>query len=109
MSGPSCRSCARSVEAEHGHTRLTVGEITAAIGANERTLRRAFLDRFGVPPKTYLTTVRLHGVRKGLRHRDRTTTVIDVANRWGFWHMGDFAMNYRRVFGELPSETVKTR
>jgi len=95
--------------ADHGHAPLTVGEISAAIGANERTLRRAFLDRFGVPPKSYLTMVRLHGARRDLRRRAPGTAVIDVANRWGFWHMGDFARNYRRVFGELPSETTKTQ
>ena len=35
------------------------------------------------------------------------TSVTDAANRWGFWHMGDFAMNYRRMFDELPSDTLK--
>jgi len=95
--------------ADNAHTPLTVGEISAAIGANERTLRRAFLDRVAVPPKTYLTTVRLHGARRDLRRRGPETPVTDVANRWGFWHMGDFAMNYRRVFGELPSETQRTQ
>jgi AraC family ethanolamine operon transcriptional activator len=27
------------------------------------------------------------------------------ANNWGFWHMDRFAADYRRQFGELPSET----
>ena len=31
--------------------------------------------------------------------------IIDAASRWGFWHMGQFAADYRRKFGELPSET----
>jgi len=25
--------------------------------------------------------------------------------RWGFWHFGHFAQDYRRLFGELPSQT----
>jgi len=33
--------------------------------------------------------------------------VADVANRHGFWHMGQFAKDYRKTFGELPSETLK--
>ena len=32
----------------------------------------------------------------------------NVAHRWGFWHMGQFARDYRRLFGELPSETRDT-
>jgi AraC family ethanolamine operon transcriptional activator len=93
--------------AEHACSPLTVGEISASIGANERTLRRAFLDRFGVPPKTYLAAVRLDGVRRDLRRSDPESSVIDVANRWSFWHMGDLAMKYRQAFGELPSATLR--
>ena len=36
-----------------------------------------------------------------------TTRVTDVANEWGFWHLGQFAADYRRHFGELPSETFE--
>jgi AraC family ethanolamine operon transcriptional activator len=77
--------------------------------AETRAKSESAKHRFDVSPKTYLTTVRLHGARKDLRRRPPKTTVTDVANRWGFWHMGDFAMNYRRVFGELPSESPRTR
>ncbi len=33
--------------------------------------------------------------------------IADIANRYGFWHMGQFAADYRRMFAELPSETWK--
>ena len=32
--------------------------------------------------------------------------VANVANRWGFWHLGQFAADYREQFGELPSHTL---
>jgi len=32
--------------------------------------------------------------------------VAEIANAWGFWHMGQFARDYRFMFGELPSETL---
>ncbi|UCG61547.1 MAG: helix-turn-helix domain-containing protein [Candidatus Zixiibacteriota bacterium] len=35
------------------------------------------------------------------------TTIADVANHWGFWHMGQFSADYRRLFGELPLETLR--
>jgi len=89
---------------------LTVRDLSRAVGASERTLRYAFTERYGVPPKAYLKVVRLHGVRRALRSADpRTTRVADTANRWGFWHMGDFAADYRRLFGELPSKTLARR
>jgi hypothetical protein len=35
--------------------------------------------------------------------------VSDVANSWGFWHMGQFAADYRAMFGELSSSTLNRR
>ena len=35
------------------------------------------------------------------------TRIADVANEWGFWHMGQLAADYRRHFGENPSETLR--
>lgn len=34
-------------------------------------------------------------------------SVTDVAVRWGFFHLGRFAQQYRERFGVLPSETVR--
>jgi len=47
----------------------------------------------------------LSWVRRELRWAGHGTTIGDVANRWGFWHMGKFAADYRAYFGELPSAT----
>jgi AraC family ethanolamine operon transcriptional activator len=82
-----------------------VSELCRVAGASERTLRYAFQDRFGMSPKSYLQAVRLNGVRRELRKR-QATTISDAANRWGFWHMGQFAADYHGLFGELPSQTV---
>lgn len=84
-----------------------VVDLCRASGASQRTLRRAFTEHLGVPPKTYLRARRLNGVYRDLRRGDpRDVCVADVANGWGFWHMGQFAADYRRLFGELPSKTL---
>jgi AraC family ethanolamine operon transcriptional activator len=31
--------------------------------------------------------------------------VQEIAQRWGFWHTGELAASYQRLFGELPSQT----
>jgi AraC family ethanolamine operon transcriptional activator len=85
----------------------SVADLCRATGAGERTLRRAFLEHYGVSPRDYLKAWRLSGVRRALREADPTEVrVSDVANHWGFWHLGQFAADYRRVFGELPSATL---
>ena len=86
---------------------LSVQELCQLAGASERTLQYAFLERFGVSPKTYLQSLRLNRVRRELWSADPSLVrVLDVANSWGFWHMGQFASDYRRLFGELPSKTL---
>jgi len=86
---------------------LSVKELCRISGASERTLQYAFLERFSVSPKAYLQSVRFNKVRRELRNGDpHSTRVTDIANDWGFWHMGQFAADYRRYFGELPSKTL---
>ena len=84
----------------------TVRDICRASGASYRTLNYAFVERFGVAPKQYLQAVRLEGARKDLRRFGPRSAIADIANTWGFWHLGQFAADYRRQFGELPSETL---
>ena len=35
------------------------------------------------------------------------TTVTEVAMHFGFFHLGQFARDYRQAFQELPSETLR--
>ncbi len=87
----------------------TVSRICAAVGVSLRTLDRAFNSRLGQGPKASVLAVRLRGARRELLAADPTIEVREAANRWGFWHLGDFAMKYRQEFGELPSRTLATR
>jgi AraC-like DNA-binding protein len=34
-------------------------------------------------------------------------TVTEVAERWGFGHLGNFSGSYRKRFGESPSQTLR--
>ncbi len=85
----------------------SVAELSRESGASVRTLRRGFQERFGVSPKAYLLAQRLNGARRDLRSATQSQIITDVANSWGFWHMGQFAADYRNMFGELPSQTLR--
>jgi len=86
---------------------LSVSELCATFQIPERTLQRLFLTNYGVSPKQFILSIRLNKVRKELlQGRTCDTSVGNVMNDWGFWHMGHFAQIYRRQFGELPSETL---
>ena len=88
-------------------SQLNPAELYAHAGVSERTLQYAFLERVGLTPGAFLKARRLAAVRSALRRaRDEDALVTDVASRFGFWHTGQFARDYRRAFGELPSETL---
>lgn len=83
-------------------------DICSRVGASPRKLGYCFRDVLGLSPALYLKTVRLNAARRELSRADGAVPVVyDVAARWGFWHFGHFSTDYKRHFGELPSETVR--
>ncbi len=87
---------------------LSVRDICRAAQVSQRTLEYAFVERFGMTPQRFLLVFRLNVARQQLRAADPTNErVADIANRCGFWHMGQFAADYRRQFGELPSQGLQ--
>ena len=84
---------------------VTVHELCEATACSISTLERAFRDEFGVSPKQYMLRDRLSGARRALMDEPLERSITNVAGDWDFGHMGKFARDYRRAFGELPSET----
>lgn len=75
-----------------------------------RRIRAAFNEVFGVPVSLFFRVRALHGAHRDLIRSSReATTVTDVALRWGFWHFGRFSGQYRQLFGETPSQTLRQR
>ena len=84
---------------------VSIRDVAKRSGMGRRTLEYAFRDRFGVSPKSFINTQRMIQTRRELRNRTDDILIADIANHWGFWHMGQFARDYARQFGELPSQT----
>ena len=91
----------------HADENVNVGQLCAETGIAWRTLDRAFRERFGMGPKAYAKRERLLRVRSTLLRSAPSSAIVDAANAAGFWHMGQFARDYRRLFGELPSATLR--
>jgi AraC family ethanolamine operon transcriptional activator len=51
----------------------------------------------------------MQAIRKELLEGEDTDDVTLIAQRWGFFHLGRFAANYQRIFGEKPSHTLRRR
>lgn len=79
-------------------------DLCRELGVSDRTLRLAFLERYGVGPMTYYRFLRLNAVRYKLQ-TDQEIAIADAAREFGFHHLGNFAADYRRLFGMRPSKT----
>jgi AraC family ethanolamine operon transcriptional activator len=93
---------------EHVEEPLTVEDLCRVLGVSRRTLQYSFQEVLQLNPVSYLRAMRLNGVRRMLKSANpERQSVQDIAARWGFWHLSHFANDYRRMFGELPSETLR--
>lgn len=88
---------------------ITVADLCMELGVCRRTLQYSFQDVLDLNPVKSLRAMRLNAVRRALKQADAggRTTVADIAARLGFWHLSHFAAEYKAMFGELPSETLR--
>jgi len=92
---------------EHAGEPITAHDVASAVYISTRALSAAFVRELGEPPRDTLRRIRLEGVRADLLAADRGASTAAVARRWGFLHLSRFAAEYRRAYGELPSETLR--
>jgi AraC family ethanolamine operon transcriptional activator len=111
---PPCESRLRVVDrartymGAHIDLPITVADLCLELGVSRRTLQYSFQEVLGLNPVRFLRALRLNGVRRDLRSGRRSAeSVQGVAAKWGFWHLGHFVTDYKRMFGELPSETLR--
>jgi len=88
---------------------ISLDDIAANTHLSGRSIQQAFRDDLDTTPMAYVRERRLERVRAELADAlpSEGATVTDVAERWGFSHLGNFAVTYRKRFGESPSETLR--
>lgn len=88
------------------HRRVTAEELSHATGVSARTLRRHFIAFLGWPPLLHFHAMRLDAARAAMLAPDAAASVTGIATRFGFVHLGRFALDYRQRFSETPSATL---
>ncbi|WP_255950544.1 AraC family transcriptional regulator [Streptomyces odontomachi] len=92
----------------HAAEPLTVEDLAEATGLSVRTLQEGFRRFLDTTPMSHLREIRLRHAREELTAADPTsTTVTEIAARWGFLHAGRFSARYHKRFGESPSVTLR--
>ncbi|WP_199178012.1 AraC family transcriptional regulator [Mycobacterium hubeiense] len=88
---------------------ITMESIARNVHMSVRSIQQGFREELGVSPMTYVRDRRLERVHEELADAlpSDGVTVTDVATRWGFRHLGSFAVEYRKRWGVTPSETLR--
>lgn len=86
---------------------VSLAELAAAAGLSSRALQRQFRSFLGKTPREALTGIRFERARRQLLQGAPGTKVMDVALRCGLSHFGRFSTDYRRRYGETPSQTLR--
>lgn len=81
--------------------------LAAAADVRPRTLEEHFKLYLGTTPLGWVRRSRLARARQQLLESGEQVSVTAVALDNGFSQLGRFAAQYRRQFGELPSQTLK--
>jgi AraC family ethanolamine operon transcriptional activator len=90
----------------HLDTPIYTSQLCTALSVSARKLYDAFMATVGMSPHVYLKSRRLANARRVLQQEGADPSSIkSVALTHGFWHLGNFARDYRRSFGEAPSAT----
>ena len=98
---------ARTFIHEHITSNFLIDDLARELNTNTRNLQRLFKNHAGLSPKSYLQNLRLNEARKEFLAADRkNVSVQDIARKYGFFHMGHFTSEYKRLFGETPSQTL---
>jgi PAS domain S-box-containing protein len=91
---------------ENWDKKFKVEEVAARFGVSSRKIFRHFASR-GTTLMDFVKDIRLQKVRQRLVTPESATTVTGVSLDCGFNNLGHFARDYRKKFGELPSETLR--
>jgi AraC-like DNA-binding protein len=82
-------------------------DLAAACGVAPRTLQKHFRRFVGSAPLAFLRQVRFDRARQELLRACGQASVTDIAARCGLCHLGRFATEYQRRYGESPSTTLQ--
>jgi AraC family ethanolamine operon transcriptional activator len=87
---------------------IRIPNLVEQLGVSRRTLEYAFLDGVGFSPAAYLKAGRLQDLNHDLLTASGLeASVAGICKQHGFSQLGQLASDYRAMFGELPSATLR--
>ena len=91
----------------HATQPIDMSTIAKQTGHSVSSIYSAFRRYRDYTPMEFLKRIRMQLVRQQLLQAYPDSSVTSIALNCGFAHLGRFAVEYKRYFGESPSETIK--
>lgn len=86
---------------------LSVQDIADIIDVSARALQQAFKKYLGESPTEVLRRRRIEHVHGALLHVSNDTLIMDVAKKFGIKNRTTLTSEYRKLYAELPSRTLR--
>jgi AraC-like DNA-binding protein len=94
---------------QHMDGKINIESFAKQYNVSVQTLENAFKSLFGFTPKRFLQLLKLNLIHHDLQNANpKNCTVLNVASKWGFSHMGRFSQDYSKLFAVNPSDTLKS-
>ncbi|HWT36203.1 MAG TPA: AraC family transcriptional regulator [Paraburkholderia sp.] len=98
---------ARQFIHDNAREQIALEDIERAAGVSRFKLFEGFKQYFGCAPMAYVRKYRLESVRREILDDGSIRNISSVALGWGLSHLGRFSTEYKTLFGESPSDTLK--
>jgi len=85
---------------------IAIEALAVVANTSARSIFHSFREHRCCSPMNFVKHVRLKHANEMLSARACETSVTSVAFACGFGNLGHFANDYKRAFGEMPSETL---
>jgi AraC family ethanolamine operon transcriptional activator len=84
-----------------------IQDLVEELNISIRTLQYNFKGKLGISPKHYLQNLRLNAIRKELLQQNvDEVNISNIALKYGFFHPSHFTLEYKKLFGETPTQTL---
>jgi len=89
---------------------IDIAALANALNISESHLHYRFKADYGITPKKYLENLRLNAVHKELQLAyPNVVTIVEIAQKFNFFHMGHFSTAYKKLFAQTPSQTLHSK
>lgn len=88
---------------------IQISDLTEEVCMSPRAMQTMFKKYLRMSPVQYIRAMRLAEIRRELldMRQSDARTLTELAQKWGFNHLGRFSAYYRKAYHENPSDTLR--